>query len=145
MAEPATDKAKKAAYMKVWRAANRDKIRAGSKRQLAKRNGNPVYKAYMAELRQSTKDRPHNQDRVRRSCRAYRLRHPEKQRAKHAVLTAVRNGTLTRPSCCPECGEPDPKRTDGRSGIHAHHDDYGQPLKVTWLCRICHQRKHEEP
>lgn len=34
---------------------------------------------------------------------------------------------------CSDCGA-------GKS--QKHHDDYGEPLKVTWLCRRCHLKRH---
>lgn len=52
--------------------------------------------------------------------------------AHQAVRVAIRQGKLKRGKC-EQCGS---LRCD------AHHDDYGQPLKVRWLCRRCHQRLH---
>lgn len=37
---------------------------------------------------------------------------------------------------CEVCG----KETD----VHAHHDDYGKPLEVRWLCRTHHLAAHRE-
>ena len=140
-ARPATD-ADRSDYMRRWRAKNRDKIHAGVLRQLEKRRGNPEYARAHREIRARVKDRPHNKRAVRAAASRYRERHPEKTRAKHRVLTALRNGTLVRPTHCPRCGREDPRRCDGRSGIHAHHHDYTKPLEVEWLCRICHQDEH---
>lgn len=28
--------------------------------------------------------------------------------------------------------------------VHAHHEDYSEPLKVVWLCPYCHSRLHNE-
>lgn len=55
--------------------------------------------------------------------------------ARNKVKTAVRNGTLVRPSKCGECGA-----AAGR--IDAHHPDYNKPLEVEWLCPSCHGKKH---
>ena len=38
------------------------------------------------------------------------------------------------PKPCEVCGE-NGKMKDGRSKIHAHHDDYNKPLEVRWLCQ----------
>ena len=55
------------------------------------------------------------------------------KRAAHIIAgNAIRDGRLA-PQPCEQCGEP---KTD------AHHDDYGQPLNVRWLCRKCHAREH---
>lgn len=68
---------------------------------------------------------------VKAKTAAYRRANPEKRAAHQAVQTALRNGSLVREPC--GCGE---KKT------HAHHDDYGKPLDVRWLCHRCHMKAH---
>ncbi len=63
----------------------------------------------------------------------WRERNPTKIKAHRIVFSAVRNGTLIRKPCY--CGK---KRTE------AHHEDYLQPLKVTWLCRKHHLKLHAD-
>lgn len=46
------------------------------------------------------------------------------------VKSAIKSGKLIRPSTCDICGN------GGR--IEAHHDDYGKPFDVRWLCVPCH-------
>lgn len=58
---------------------------------------------------------------------------PEKRRAQIAVGNAVRDGKLKKMPC-EACGKPK---------AHAHHEDYSQPLVVTWLCVKCHNEFHE--
>lgn len=58
-------------------------------------------------------------------------KHPERQRARSAVAYAVRKGTLTRPSRCSSCRQPELR-------IEGHHVDHYKPLEVTWLCKRCH-------
>jgi hypothetical protein len=53
-------------------------------------------------------------------------------RAHALVARAVKAGTLTR-GPCQVCGA---EKTD------AHHDDYGKPLEVRWLCRLHHRQEH---
>ena len=67
---------------------------------------------------------------------------PEKLAAKMAVLSAVRGGRLVRLPC-ETCGT-SPVAADGRSLVHAHHEDYSQPLAVRWLCVKCHFDEHHE-
>lgn len=59
-------------------------------------------------------------------------RWPEKEAARRAVKAAIRAGKLTRLPC-EVCGEPK---------THAHHDDYGKPLAVRFLCRPHHRAVH---
>lgn len=65
-----------------------------------------------------------------RYTRAFKQANPEKVRAQNAVVSALRNGMLVRPSCCASC------LRDCRPD--AHHWDYTKPLRVEWLCRKCH-------
>lgn len=55
---------------------------------------------------------------------------------------AVRNGTLIV-QACEVCGE-SPRRSNGQRDVHAHHDDYNDPLKVRWLCSKHHRQWHLE-
>lgn len=50
------------------------------------------------------------------------------------VITARRKGLL-KSEPCERCGE---VKTD------AHHEDYKEPLRITWLCRKCHKQRHTE-
>lgn len=56
--------------------------------------------------------------------------------ARHAVHRALRSKALIKPECCDMCGQA--TKTD------AHHIDYGKPLDVKWLCRVCHGIAHTE-
>jgi hypothetical protein len=58
--------------------------------------------------------------------------------AHSAVQRALKSGRLVRPTACARCGAADSPLRDGRSGLHAHHADYGRPLDVEWLCVTCH-------
>lgn len=55
-------------------------------------------------------------------------------RARQVLNAAVKAGKLTRLPC-EKCSNP---KSQG------HHDDYGQPLVVRWLCAMCHQREHSD-
>lgn len=60
-------------------------------------------------------------------------RDPEKQRARRAAKYAVETGQLER-EACEDCGTTE--------NIHGHHEDYSKPLEVTWLCSMCHGKRH---
>lgn len=57
-----------------------------------------------------------------------------KRKAHVAVHNAVQKGVLVMPRNCETCST--------MRRLHAHHDDYQQPLKVRWLCPRCHRRLH---
>ena len=63
------------------------------------------------------------------------------KRAQHLAEKAIKKGVLI-PKPCEECGESG-TMSDGRSKIHAHHDDYNYPLSVRWLCQKCHHEWHK--
>jgi hypothetical protein len=59
--------------------------------------------------------------------------------ASKLVARAVADGTLIKPTICPVCGDADWLRLRGkRVQIGGHHNDYGKPLEVEWLCAVCH-------
>lgn len=57
-----------------------------------------------------------------------------KAEARWQFSRAVTKGVIRRPSRCEDCGEL--RRVEG------HHEDYGRPLYVIWLCRKCHKAAH---
>lgn len=70
-------------------------------------------------------------------------RFPEKQVAKNAVVTALRNGYLTRPTACESCGATPQAFPSGKAAIEAHHPDYTKSLSVIWVCHPCHIKIHK--
>lgn len=95
--------------------------------------------------------RQHNRAHATEYMRAY-LSDPAKRRKKNAqhkryvhenrdkinarikVRRALRSGRLVKLPCA----------VCGAAESWAHHEDYGQPLIVTWLCRQCHFDRHVE-
>jgi len=63
-------------------------------------------------------------------------RNPLKVAAHRAVRRAIKNGSLIRPATCESCGVVEV--------IESHHEDYGKPLIVQWLCRECHVAVHRK-
>lgn len=61
----------------------------------------------------------------------YRLKNPEKIRARGKVQKAIKSGKLVRLPC-EECGDPKSE---------AHHEDHTKPLDVMWLCFTHHRIK----
>jgi hypothetical protein len=51
------------------------------------------------------------------------------------MQSAIKRGLLAR-GCCEVCGSTE--------NIDGHHDDYGRPMAVRWLCRLHHRRLHRD-
>lgn len=58
----------------------------------------------------------------------------KKVAARQALSDAIRNKEIERPKHCEKC--------ERKSKVQGHHTDYGQPLKVIWLCQGCHTEAH---
>jgi len=65
------------------------------------------------------------------SIKRYRIKYPEKQRARQIIQARLRRGTMKAGIC--KCG---------RDDTQAHHSDYSKPLEVVWLCSSCHGEEH---
>lgn len=61
-------------------------------------------------------------------------RDPKKKNARRKVELALSSGTLKKLPC-EKCGK---KRSQ------AHHPDYDKPLKIVWLCTLCHRHIHKK-
>lgn len=75
-----------------------------------------------------------NPDELRAAKKRWADANPEKKRAHTMVGNAVRDGRLSKPEKCEECG--------AGGLIHGHHEDYSKPLDVDWLCPKCHAKRH---
>jgi hypothetical protein len=72
--------------------------------------------------------------------RQYQRRNSEKAAAHAEVRKAIAAGILTKPDSCELAHH---GNCSGR--IEAHHDDYGRPLEVRWLCSGHHNAHHHKP
>jgi hypothetical protein len=57
-----------------------------------------------------------------------------KKRAQDLLNYYIKTGKIKKKIICENC--------KGKTKIEAHHPDYNFPLKVNWLCQICHQEWH---
>ena len=89
------------------------------------------------EARQEYQKTPEGVQAVARSSQKWRANNPVKKAAQTILGNAVRDGKISKPSNCSECGESNIR-------IHGHHDDYAFPLSVRWLCPACHVAWHRE-
>ncbi len=108
-----------------YRKANLDKVRAYDRQRDSKPHRVAARKAYsLTEAGKAAGSK---------AKRKYRERNPERYKANTAVNNALRDGRLTRQPC----------EVCGSAKVHAHHDDYAQPLSVRWLCAIHHKQAHQ--
>ena len=84
-----------------------------------------------AKVSQWKKDNP---ERHAATNAAWKERNPDKVKAHAIVQMALIAGQLVKKPC-EDCGaEP----------TNAHHEDYGRPLDVNWLCDSCHVKRHKK-
>jgi hypothetical protein len=62
----------------------------------------------------------------------FRQKNPKKYKAHTAVGNAIRDKRLIKPEICDICGN--------KTKLHAHHENYDDPLLVVWLCVACHSQ-----
>jgi hypothetical protein len=78
---------------------------------------------------------PEREEKARTSMKRWRTNNPVKVTAHQIVSSAIRRGSLI-PCPCERCG--------CVVNVHAHHEDYTNPLDVIWLCSLCHGARHRE-
>ena len=83
-------------------------------------------------LREAYAATPEGKAKGSRAKRAYIERNPIKRAAVTAVGNAIRDGRIARQPC----------EVCGATKAQAHHDDYGKPLDVRWLCANHHTEWH---
>ena len=62
-------------------------------------------------------------------------KNPTHYNANKVIEAALIAGEITKLSYCQGCG-----RTEDEVVIHAHHNNYQNPLDVIWVCPTCHRR-----
>jgi hypothetical protein len=127
------------AYMRRWREQHPERwkeiMAASYQRHAVKR------RKKQHEYRKANLEARRSADREYAKKRPKYVASPEKVKAQNTVNYAIASGKLT-PKPCEECGKGVYETSDGRRGIHAHHDDYSKPLDVRWLCYSCHGKEH---
>jgi len=56
-----------------------------------------------------------------------------KRKARRALQHALETKQIVKDTVCFDCKE--------KWDLEAHHDDYGKPLEVAWVCRSCHGKR----
>jgi hypothetical protein len=113
-------------------ACTRERLRANPEKTLAaSRKWNSENPEYFREWRRS----PKGKESMRQSRIRSHEKHRDHLRARYKVKYAVRIGRLVRLPC----------QFCGNQKTQAHHEDYGKPLEVIWVCRSCHIERFHSP
>ena len=128
-------------YGRGYRERNRERVR-----QLDAESYQRHAAERCAKIAQNRLDDPEKYRERDRLYRKNRQNNSTRDPAKHAVHTsvhkAIASGRLI-PQPCEECGE-SPVTSDGKRGVHAHHENYDERLLVRWLCFRCHRKAHRK-
>lgn len=109
-----------------------------SRERNARRRADPAYRAKQAEWNKAWREQhgktPERLARRAEQMRAYAKAHgtAEHHKARRKVRHEIEMGRMVRQPC----------EVCGADYVEAHHDDYGQPLAVRWLCRAHHRQHH---
>jgi hypothetical protein len=121
-----------------------------------RRRADPAYRKRQSEWHRAWYRRKRNEEKFRAYKREWARKHRKtdsdkrnelyrtnplvrmKEAARGAIYRALRDGKMKKPRRCQECNKIPPKRSDGLSGLQAHHPDYSLKLDVIWLCCECH-------
>lgn len=109
-------------------------------RQRRKAEGRPLKSGvrmpveYFRAYRETYLERPGVRARIAERAALQRLKPSEQPKtlARVAVRRALEAGRLLKQAC----------EVCGNSDADAHHNNYDEPLKVRWLCRIHHSTEH---
>jgi hypothetical protein len=61
---------------------------------------------------------------------------PEKYKARYNASWGLQSGRIKKRKKCSRCRK--------IKKLAMHHEDYGKPLEVVWLCYVCHSIRHKE-
>lgn len=125
---------------KRWRKRNFEKIRIvadkykkENPKRIKEQRERHKPKKRITDIKYQRERRRLNKGLKAEEYRKYREKYPQRIKANTLLNIAIKSGKISR-SPCEVCGE---------VRVHGHHDDYGQPLEVRWLCPIHHKKAHQ--
>ena len=106
------------AINKKWQSENREKVKASNKKYYSENREkvNEYHRVYQREYQREYQQRPEEKVKIK---------------ARRKLNSAIRSGTIIRPTQCSSCNKSDCE-------IQAHHPDHKKPLEVEFLCKSCH-------
>lgn len=75
-----------------------------------------------------------HKEEIKEKRKIYKINNPEKIKARQKVLNSVYKKKIFRQPCC-VCGNPK---------VEGHHEDYGKPLEIIWVCKKHHIEIHQK-
>ncbi len=106
-------------------------------KECTKNDANKHRSENIEKIREYDRERGKQEHRIANSTRSSAAwRSADKRRASchNKVRWALQSGTLQKLPC---------ERCKNPKSL-AHHEDYGKPLDVIWLCQPCHKQRHKE-
>lgn len=124
-------KAYQKAYMKIWRAENKERAKKKHLEWLSK-NRERVRRVHN-EYRKTENYKKCRQKTQLQRQRAYYAKYPDKIQARILLGEELKKKKIIKSSCevCREVKH-----------IQGHHEDYSKPLNVMWLCQWHHSQLH---
>lgn len=142
VAHKAELRAKNKEYIKVHKEELREKQKEYCKKNAERikekkkewedRNREHVRKSRRDYMKQRYAEDPEFRNRAKARRKQEYKKFSSEERARRVVSRAIRLGKLARRPC----------EACGKEPTQAHHDDYNYPLKVRWLCSVCHAEWH---
>lgn len=81
------------------------------------------------------KQTPNGRVAINKAQERTNAKYPQKVFAREQAYLARDRGDLIRQPC---------EICNATEDVHSHHDDYGKPLEVRWLCRTHHNEYHKK-
>lgn len=118
-------------YMREYFLKNRERLTAQMRRRYYEIREERIAKTKEWKLNNPVRAKEH----LVISAKNARIRHRPKALARLRAYHAVEKGKIAKTPCV-ICGSSE--------NLEAHHEDYGKPLEIIWLCRKHHKLLHRK-
>jgi len=115
-------------YQREWTARDKAKSREAARLRVSRWRSKPENKAKEQQRRPGY----YNPEQQKAYGKKYYLEHKEKKLAQIKLSQKIKAGKVKKEPC----------NICGAKKAEAHHEDYGKPLQVEWLCSKHHKGVH---